>query len=299
MKHTFKEWFEVTRYWSFVVSAMPVIAGFAYLCCTRQVPSGPVPIVCFVLSVLGIVIFHAAGNVLSDYFDYRKGVDNEKAFSVPNLVFHKFEPREYLAFSIGLFAVGIAVGLAIVLMSGTGVLVVGVIGFVLTALYAFFKFRALGDLDIFIVFGVLPMLGISCAVTGHVCPDILLLSFPIGIITVSVLHANNTRDTDSDRESGIRTFAMLIGGKASAILYIVYMIAPFAYVVAVVTAGALTPFALLSLRALAPAVKNIKTAAQYNVKGIAALEGLDQASAQMQLVFSALLSLGLFAGMLV
>jgi len=99
-KHSFKEWFAATRYWSFPVSTMPVVVTFAYLFANRQVPSGALPWIVLALSLVGVVILHSAGNLLSDWFDYRTGVDNKDAYAVPNLVFGKFQPKEYLFFSI-------------------------------------------------------------------------------------------------------------------------------------------------------------------------------------------------------
>ena len=158
-KHTFKEWFATTRYWSFPVSTMPLIVTFAYLFAKRLVPSGALPWVVLLLSLVGVVLLHSAGNLLSDWYDYRTGVDNKDAFAVPNLVFGKFLPKEYLVLSIVLFVLGALTGLSIVALSGMGVLVIGVIAVALTALYSFLKYHALGDLDIFIIFGVLTVLG--------------------------------------------------------------------------------------------------------------------------------------------
>ena len=299
MKHSVKEWFVVTRYWSFAVSTMPVIATFAYLFSKGLIAGGFRPWLILILCLLGVVLLHSAGNVLSDWFDYRSGVDNENAFAVPNLVFHKFEPKEYLRFSIILFIVGIIVGLIIMKMSGLGLLWIGGIGVLLTMLYSYLKFNALGDLDIFIIFGVLTVLGTAYAVTGKFCPEALVLSLPIGIITVSVLHANNTYDTNSDRAAGIKTFAMAIGLKSSSILYRAYMVIPFLCVIVSVIAGWLHPLALLSLLAAVPAWKNFKKASGFDKEGLEAMSGHDQASAKLQMVFSGLLSIGLFiAGLL-
>ena len=296
MKHPVKEWFVVTRYWSFAVSTMPVIATFAYLFSRGLIPGGFRPYLILLLCLLGVVLLHSAGNVLSDWFDYRSGVDNENAFAVPNLVFHKFEPKEYLRFCLILFVAGIIVGLVIFKMTGPGLLLIGGIGVLLTMLYSFFKFNALGDLDIF---GVLTVLGTAYALTGRFCPEALILSLPIGIITVSVLHANNTYDTVSDRDAGIKTFAMAIGLKASSILYRAYMVIPFLCVIVSVIAGWLHPLALISLIAAVPAWKNFKKAAGFEKEGLEAMSGLDQASAKLQMAFSGLLSIGLFiAGLL-
>ena len=291
--HSLKDWVATTRYWSFPVSTMPVIVSFAYLWAKGQVPSGFLPWLILVLSILGVVMLHSAGNLLSDYFDYKSGVDNKDAFAVPNLVFGRFQPKEYLVFSIILFVLGSALGLAIVALSGVGTLIIGVVGVVLTLLYPQLKYNALGDLDIFIIFGILPVLGLTYAVTGNWCPDALVLSFPIGIITVSVLHANNTYDIPTDRAAGIKTFAMLLGEKTSAALYCCYMVLPFIYVVAVVAAGLLPPLALLSLGAAYKAYCNFKQAAGYKTVGREAMKMLDLRSSQLQMQFSLLLTAGL------
>ena len=293
MKHSFKEWFAVTRYWSFPVSTMPVIVTFAWLFSRGEIPCEFKPYLILILSLLGVMLLHAAGNVLSDYFDYKSGVDNENAFAVPNLVFKKFEPKEYLRFSIILFILGIAAGVAVTLLSGTGLLIIGAVAVLLTMLYSFFKYHALGDLDIFIIFGVLTVLGAAYAFTGSFRLDSLILAIPVGIITVSVLHANNTYDTESDRAAGIKTFGMLIGLKPAAILYCIYMVIPFACIIAYVIAGLMHPMALLILLAAIPAFKNLKKAATYKQNGLEAMAGLDQGSAKLQMAFSLLLSVGL------
>ena len=293
-KHSFKDWFTVTRYWSFPVSTMPVLATFAYLFSENLLPGGFKPYLVFILCLLGVVVLHSAGNVLSDWFDYKSGVDNENAFAVPNLVFHHFEPKEYLNFSIILFVVGVLIGVSIALLSGPVLWIIGGVGVLLTILYSFLKYHALGDLDIFIIFGILPVIGTAYAVTGVLHWDALVLSLPIGIITVSVLHANNTLDTVSDGAAGIKTFAMLIGGKASSVLYTAYMIIPFLCVIGAVAVGRLHPMALLCLVAAIPAWKNLKQACGYDKLGIEALKGLDQGSAKLQMAFSVLLSAGLF-----
>ena len=134
-KHSFKDWFTVTRYWSFPVSTMPVLATFAYLFSENLLPGGFKPYLVFILCLLGVVVLHSAGNVLSDWFDYKSGVDNENAFAVPNLVFHHFEPKEYLNFSIILFVAGVLIGVSIALLSGPVLWIIGVVGVLLTILF--------------------------------------------------------------------------------------------------------------------------------------------------------------------
>ena len=298
-KHNLKEWVAATRYWSFPVSSMPVIATFAYLFSKGMLPLEWRSLLVFLLSVLGVIVLHSAGNLLSDWADYRSGVDSEQAYAVPNLVFGHFQPMEYLRMSIVLFVLGCIIGGGVVLLSGPAVLLVGAAGVLLTVLYSFLKYHALGDLDIFIIFGILTVLGSTAAATGAIVWDALVLSVPLGIITVSVLHANNTVDIETDGAAGIKTFAMLLGAKASSILYRVYMVIPFLCIVVSVCVGWLHPLALICLIAAVPAWKNFAQAGQFAQKGLDAMKGLDQGSAQMQLVFSGLLSLGLLVAGLI
>ena len=121
MKHTVKEWLVATRFWSFSVSAMPVIVTVTFLMWKGY----DIRWLCAVLALVGNVMFHAAGNVLSDWWDYRKGVDNEKAYAIPQLVFGQFTPREYLTFSSILFAVAICIGLVLTCLTGWELLIIG------------------------------------------------------------------------------------------------------------------------------------------------------------------------------
>lgn len=290
MKHSLKEWFAVTRYWSFPVSVMPVVVTTAYLAWIFEVSLISWPNA--VLALVGIVFFHAGGNVLSDWADYRSGVDNEQAYAVPNLVFHHFEPKEYLKFGAILLAIGVAIGLVLVLRVGWPLLALGCLGALLTVGYSFLKYRALGDLTIFLNFSILPIIGTTYVAIGSFYWDALVLALPIGLITVAVLHANNTVDIESDKTAGIKTFAMILGVNTSAKLYVAYMIIPFICVLGAVLVGRLPWLSLLCIVALFPAIRNIRAARQYVAKGKDALMGLDQKTAQLQLVFSVLLTIG-------
>ncbi|MBQ0096948.1 MAG: prenyltransferase [Bacteroidales bacterium] len=289
MKHTVKEWITATRYWSFPVSAMPVVATVAYLAWVGS----SIDWICAVLALVGNVIFHFAGNLLSDYWDFKKGVDNERAYAVPNLVFHHFEAEEYLRFSAILFTVGIIIGIVLTLLTSWTLLIIGIIGFILAASYSFFKFRAMGDVFVFACFGVLPVIGTSLVTTGQIDWNTLVLSLPLGILTVAVLHDNNIVDIATDKESGISTLPMYLGERTSVILYIAYIIIPYLVAVIFCLAGLLPYSALACLLSIPVAAKLIKTAYGYFSRGREAMIGLDQRTAQLHLVFSLCLSLGL------
>lgn len=289
MKHSIKDWFIVTRPWSFPVSAMPVIATTAFLLWKGyDIRWG-----CALLALVGNVMFHFAGNVLSDWWDYRKGVDSEKAYAIPQLVFHQFEPKEYMRFSIALFCVAALIGIVLTLLCGWELLIIGGIGALLAANYSFFKFRALGDIFVFVCFGVLPVIGTSFVAGGQIDWSALVLSIPLGILTIGVLHDNNTVDIATDSAAGIKTVPMMLGEKASVKLYIAYMVIPFVAVLVCCILGYLPYWALACLLAFPAAFGNIKAASAYNTKGREAMIGLDQKTAQLHMIFSLLLSAGM------
>lgn len=268
---------------------MPVVAACAYLLWKDY----DVRWLCAILALVGNVVFHAAGNLLSDWWDYRKGVDNEEAYAVPNLVFHQFEPKEYMCFSMFLFATGIAIGLLLTFLCGWQLLIIGGIGALLAASYSFFKFRAMGDIFVFTCFGILPVIGTSFVAAGFIDWHILVLSLPLGIFTIAVLHDNNTVDIATDKASGISTLPMKIGEETSVKLYIVYMVLPYFFVIVFCINGMLPFAALASLLSAPIAYRNASTAYGYFSKGREAMIGLDQKTAQLHLAFSLLLSVGI------
>ena len=70
-KLTLKDWIVATRPWSFTASGLTVLTALFYL----RWLTGEVDWQNGLLAVLGIILFHAAGNMWSDYFDYNSGVD--------------------------------------------------------------------------------------------------------------------------------------------------------------------------------------------------------------------------------
>ena len=80
-KHSFKDWMIAVRPWSFPASAMPVVVTLAYLFWMKE----DINWANGIWALLNIVVFHAAGNTWSDYFDYKQGVDMKDTFGAKTL----------------------------------------------------------------------------------------------------------------------------------------------------------------------------------------------------------------------
>ncbi len=294
MKHSVKDWILTTRPWSFPASAMPVLATFAYMTWVCSLYGMSIDWVSGVLAVVGIVFFHASGNMLSDVRDYKKGVD--RGLNHMPLVNGSFTTKEYMRLSLTLFVLGCAIGFYIMSRCGWPLLYAAVYGAFFTLTYATFKYYALGDVVIFLSYAVIPILGTTFATISEYYYPALVLALPIGLITVAILHVNNTRDIESDRAAGIRTLAMLLGLKASVQLYAFEVLFPFVAVIATIMCGWLPWYSVIVLFALPKAWKCARVVLDSPKKGMETLVMHDAATSQLQLMFSLLLAVSLFVG---
>ncbi len=289
--HSFKEWLFATRPWSFTASALPVIAGTAALWHMGMAPNLWIAL----WLTLNVVVIHASGNVWSDCKDYLRGVDTTEAIGVTNLTSGLFQEKELRYFSIILLAIAAVSGIVMVSIVDLRLLWLGVAGCLLSIIYPWMKYNALGDLNILLCYGVLPALAAGVAASGIWAPILLLYVMPVALITLSILHANNTRDIASDRKAGIHTMCMTLGSGWSTIIYILEVTMPYIWVLWLDWRAALP--ILLTLPLL---IRNIRLAvAAWKQKDNTPIHTLDQLSAQLQLTFAVLLSIGLVVSKLI
>lgn len=284
--HSLKEWLVAVRPWSFPASAMPVVVTLAYL----HWAGGCVDWINGIWALLNIIVFHAAGNTWSDYFDFKRRVDRKDTPGVRTLTDGMFTPQEILRLSLSLLVVAVAGGVCLLLRTGLPLLYIGIGGAACTLLYPTLKYRALGDVVIFMAYALLPMLGTAYVATGTVDWSTMWAGVPVGLITVAILHANNTRDIRTDVRAGINTLALTIGVRASAVVYCMEVTVPFVWVAVCAAAGIFPLFTLVVLAALVPAAGNVRVMACYGGNGAGSIARLDELTARLQLMFSLLLA---------
>lgn len=288
-KHSFKDWVIATRPWSFPASAMPVLVTIAWVAANGFEVNWWFGL----WALINIIIVHAAGNVWSDIADYRHGVDAEDTFGVHTLVNGQFTVAQYRRLSLCLNAVAIAAGLGLVALTGWPLLWIGLVGILLSLFYPNLKYHALGDVVIIFCYALLPMVGTSFIVSGEIHWQVLWLAVSVGLITVAILHANNVRDIETDHRAGISTFAMTTGRRAGAWLYAFEVLFPFLWLLGLMVFGVEPWWLLTTVPALPVAVKNARVMLDWERGGKASYAHLDERTAQLQLLFSLLLILGL------
>ena len=278
-KRRFSDWILATRPWAFSASVIPVAAVAAWLGCFK----GGCDWVNAALSVLVIVLLHAGADVLSDCRDHGSGVDYPGA---PNGVAWirdgRFAVSTLRRYAGALLAAGSLLGLVVLARSSWSLAWIGGAGVLVAVGYSFLKYRACGDLAVFLAFVALPAAGVGMAVAGRFLPETLLVALPPGLLTLGILNANNIRDVATDARAACRTLPMVLGTRAAGALYLAQEFAPYLLVAAFITAG-LTPYAAVGTFLTLPlAVRNAAALRRGE------LASLDRSSAQLQLLFGLL-----------
>jgi 1,4-dihydroxy-2-naphthoate octaprenyltransferase len=183
-------------------------------------------------------------------------------------------------------------GIPLVVRGGVPILAVGVVSMLCAWAYAGgpkpLASLGLGDLFVFIFFGVVPVAGTVWLQRLEISADTLLASVPIALLAVAILVVNNLRDIPTDAAAGKRTMAVRLGDGMTRIQYTLCVAAAMLW--PLLLASRLGAGALLVLLALPLA---IRTVTEVRARHGAELNASLAATARLQLVYGVLLALGL------
>ena len=300
MKHTLKEWFMVTRPWGYALSIMPAVLAVAYVFFENSITPMDVNWWYGILAVIASPVLQAGGNMMSDYYDYKNNVDREETYGSSRMLVNKqFEPKEVYWFSISCMVIGNLIGLFLLFNTSFHLLWIGVAGLIGSYFYFFMKYRALGDLNIFIIYGQLISLGTYLVMTNALSWKMLLVAAAPGLLIVAVLHANNTRDITHDSVAKIKTAAMLFGIKGSILYYAALLIGSYLLIVLCVVFGIQHWASLIIFLSFPMAWKLMKQMRTADKEKPENIQRLDEGTAQLVMIYMLLLVVGNFAGGLI
>ncbi len=216
------EYFIATRPWSFPMSLISVSVGTLL-----AAEEGPILWGWYGLVAVGAVCFHAAANIFNDYFDTRYGVDQPDSptarYRPQPLLTGMFTPRQLLAEALFFYFVAVAIGLILSSQRSLIILWIGLIGFLASVFYTAgpikFKYRAWGELFVFLIWGPLMIEGAYAAQRQALSVQAFHISIPFGTLVALVLLANNIRDIAYDSRQGIKTIGILLGSRQSFVVY--------------------------------------------------------------------------------
>jgi len=216
----FSFWYQAFRLVTIPLSALPVLTGGA-----AAFALGNYNLWLLAIALIGAVAAHAGANAIADYFDFKYGVDLSKALSshLGALAQERVEPEMILIASFVCFLVTIVCGVALIAITGWGLLWFGLAGLLGAVFYTgrpiSYKYRALGELMLGILCGPVIVMGTYFVETRGWDWGVFLLSVSLGMIISSISLVNNLRDMPDDRAAGIRTLPMSLGVKGTKQLY--------------------------------------------------------------------------------
>ncbi len=171
-------------------------------------------------------------NFANDYSDGVRGTDKHRVGPARLTASGAVRPRTVLIVAFVFFGLAALAGLVIVFRTQQWWLIaVGAVAIVAAYFYTGGKrpygYYGLGEVFVFVFFGLVATAGTTFALSGTVTIESWLAGVSIGLIACAVLMVNNIRDREQDKLAGKRTLAVLLGDMPSRIAYSVLLLAPF------------------------------------------------------------------------
>lgn len=236
---TAKAWVEAIRLRTLPASISGVLAGTGCACHMNGFRLLPC-IICLLFAVMAQIV----SNFANEYFDYRNGLDAKGREGFRRGVTEgDISPHAMLNAVIILMAVTCALGCSLLIWGGWWLIPIGIAIAVFAIAYSAgpwpLSHHGLGEIAVVIFFGIVPVTLTAYLQTGSwsVLPLALPLSLALGLMIANIMIVNNYRDYADDRKVGKRTLAVIIGTRATAILYMANAIAA-----TIITVMAIIPF---------------------------------------------------------
>ena len=172
------------------------------------------------------------------------------------------------------------------------ILWIGFIGFLTSVFYTAapikFKYRAFGELAVFMIWGPLMIEGAYAMQRQTLSPKVLIMSIPFGVLVALVLFANNMRDIDHDFRQEVKTLGIILGSRRSYHLFIGLIVLSYVYVLGMIIVGIMSLWGLLIFLSVPSAIQLLKTF-KTKIPDMA-----DALTARFDTVFGILLILAIF-----
>jgi len=207
------------------------------------------------LSVIGLVVAHAANNMINDYFDLEGGVDTDdyvRALYAPHPILSGWLTKAQLRNAILLAnAIDFAILLFLVWAVGPWVAAFALGGLFISVFYVAppikLKHRGLGEPGVFVVWGPLMIGGTYYVATGTLPGWVWVASLPYAILVTTVLFGKHIDKISADGAKGIRTLPVILGESLARRTAQALMIAFYPIVVGAALIGWIGPFVLLAV----------------------------------------------------
>ncbi|NQV06696.1 1,4-dihydroxy-2-naphthoate polyprenyltransferase [bacterium] len=249
----------------------------------------------FVVTLITAVLINVAANFANDASDAGKGADTAERIGPQRAVASGLIPaRTMWIGTAGVVAAAVTGGIYLTWRAGWVVVVIGLVSIIAMLGYTGgprpYGYRGFGEVSVFVFFGLAATVG-SRYVHDRSAPlDAWLLAVPVGMLVTAILVANNVRDLDTDRATGKRTLAVMMGRPATRALFATLVWGAFVVLAVVAGAGWAPRGTLLGLAAAPLSIAIVRTV-MAEVEGpplIGALKG----TARLHALTGALIGIG-------
>jgi 1,4-dihydroxy-2-naphthoate octaprenyltransferase len=223
-----RAWLMAIRPKTLPAAVSPVLVGTALAVADEAF--SPMPALAAMVCALLIQI---GTNLANDYFDYVKGADVAERKG-PTRVAQSglISLTQLRAGTIIIFMLAALVGLYLVLVGGWPIMAIGAASLISAVVYTGGPFpvgyHGMGDLFVFLFFGLAAVCGTYYLQTLTLNAAAVTAAVPVGALTVAILVVNNLRDIETDRQTGKRTLAVMLGVRGTHFEYVVLLAIAYA-----------------------------------------------------------------------
>ena len=290
-----RAWILASRPKTLPAAAVPVFVGTA-----AAVHEGARfrPLI-FATTLASALLIQIGTNFANDYSDFHRGADHDGRLG-PMRVTHSglishASVRRGIVVAFGLATL---LGLYLAWAGGWPIVAIGVLSIIAALAYTGgpwpFGYHGLGDVFVFIFFGVIAVTGTAYLQMAHWSAFALALSVPVGLLVTNILVINNLRDLPTDRDAGKHTLAVRLGDRATRAQYVLFMAASYLMVAALAVTAPGRRWLLLPLVTMPMGI----SLARRVLGGLAGreLNAMLARTGQLLLLFGLLLAVGLLVG---
>ena len=290
-KSKMNAWMLATRPRTLPAAVAPVVLGSAVAVADKSFVWLPA-----VAALIVALLLQIGVNLANDYFDYLKGIDTQDRLGPLRVTQSGLIPANQVKAGIILTLIlSLIPGLYLITVGGLPVFIIGLACICAALAYSGGPFplasHGLGDLFVFIFFGLVAVCGTYYVQALHLRPLVWLMGVIEGLLITAILVVNNLRDIESDRQAGKRTLAVIIGDRGSKIEYVLLLAGAYIIPIILWLGGRMSAWVLLPLLSLPIALSLIHLIWKNPADPILN-QGLAR-TAKLTLIYSLLLSLGI------